>query len=701
MKFAVVMTALAVSCAAPSHAGAPATWFKAKTPHCIVYSRSDSVLVANLASEIEEVFQVAQSAGLVSANGAIAPLTVLGYRSGAELSQDLPAAAGRLQLTEAVFGRHLYGGSIGMQERGSEGLWLARVATLQSITASHARKAPIALRAGLASYFAAYARSREGFVVGLPIPKFRERLISWPLMSMDELFGLTAAEVGALSPSRQLHFEAESWALVHYLLARDSTGSSMTSFLDSLERGNSAREALESSFPGTQWDQLKQVLDRYVAGQSFSGHVLAGALNLKPSDLEVSVVSRVEVDCERALLRTAIGAATNETGAILARCRESGEQSHMATAVSGYFAWTNSDSLTARGLWGSVPDSGACDSRARFIAGAGTLLLEVNDEALRLEQVERALSLLEASLACDATHALIRGWCGVARLCANKLGPETVELLRSGCEADPEDKMFGSYLSLALAQIGESQAAREFVQSSKALSLDQDSKQVVLADIEQVALRERAGAAAAVGDYGTTRELLSKAAVSEQDPSARAELERLVAAADSGIVRDSVMAQLEAGDQALREGNGEAARVHFERGLALALDEEARTICRMAIASADTLIQMQQAEAEFELGRAAMEANSPAAAKSRFKRALELTVRPEARPMVQRALSFASAAVEYDRGLAALRRSAWQEAIRAFEAASRLSPEADLRERATTRARETKEIMSRSAQPAK
>lgn len=159
-------------------------------------------------------------------------------------------------------------------------------------------RAPLWIQEGLAEYFGVVRREGDVVHVGEKIDAHVSRLSSTALLPLARLFELQPTEAAYHEPEPQSIFYAQSWALVHVLLARAQGRQEFHDLLHRLGEGERVERALEAAF-GMGVDELEAVLADHVARAAFAGARIArDGLDVAGSTPEWTRLSTLEATVE-------------------------------------------------------------------------------------------------------------------------------------------------------------------------------------------------------------------------------------------------------------------------------------------------------------------------------------------------------------------------------------------------------------------
>lgn len=121
---------------------------------------------------------------------------------------------------------------------------------------------------GIAEYYSTFRTVDDAAHIGRPVGDHVLGLRKQPLVPLRELFAVTQASLISSQGEHTGHFYAQSWALVHYLMADPGRRAKLNRFLGLLGSGKSVDEAFPAAF-GMQMSELEEALRAYVRQASF------------------------------------------------------------------------------------------------------------------------------------------------------------------------------------------------------------------------------------------------------------------------------------------------------------------------------------------------------------------------------------------------------------------------------------------------
>lgn len=128
---------------------------------------------------------------------------------------------------------------------------------------------PLWFNEGIAEYYSTFRTVGKSMHIGLPVTEHVLWLRNETLIPLPELFATTKESPNYNEGDRVGGFYAESWALLHYLLADPDRRTKLGHFLSHLGAGKSVDEAFTAAF-AMKYAQLEQELRGYVRRRTFS-----------------------------------------------------------------------------------------------------------------------------------------------------------------------------------------------------------------------------------------------------------------------------------------------------------------------------------------------------------------------------------------------------------------------------------------------
>jgi Flp pilus assembly protein TadD len=121
---------------------------------------------------------------------------------------------------------------------------------------------------GIAEYYSTFSIVDDAAHIGRPVHDHVLGLRDQGLIPLRELFAVTRSSPMYNEGERTGHFYAQSWALVHYLMADPGRRAQLDRFLDLLRGGESVDEASSGAF-SMQVSDLEEALQAYIRRASF------------------------------------------------------------------------------------------------------------------------------------------------------------------------------------------------------------------------------------------------------------------------------------------------------------------------------------------------------------------------------------------------------------------------------------------------
>ena len=289
---------LAAAVFAPSPAGAAGEWIRLRTPRLSIVSSAGEGPTTRLAERLEQFVDAFSSLVDLGADPDV-PVTVMVFADEAAFAPFRPRQNGQTLNLSGYFQRaddeHLI--ALSLETSGDEHPY--RVVFHEYAHALTARAAglwPLWLQEGLAEFYSTFEAARERVALGQPVREHARLLRTQPLMPLRRLF-----EIGGRVPTSAEHqqgiFYAESWALVHYLLAGDGgrRRPAFAGYIDALAAEVPPDRAFREAFGDVEHER-EEALRRYIAEGRYAGVNLA--IERPPAAVRPSIRSLPAAEAE-------------------------------------------------------------------------------------------------------------------------------------------------------------------------------------------------------------------------------------------------------------------------------------------------------------------------------------------------------------------------------------------------------------------
>ena len=215
---------------------------------------------------------------------------------------------------------------------------------------------PLWLNEGLAEYYSTLRLEDSRVILGEAPRRHRRRLRGHAFLSFDQLFGLESQSGEYLDHENAARFYAQSWLLVHYLLADTEVATHLPAYLDGFASGLSSAEAFQRAY-GLRHEVLNGQLRRYLnrsrlpsyetalAGGSASPRIDARALPPAEAALALGLLVAEQTKWLRTPQRVALAQL------LLGRAGRGTPQDGDVVAAQAYLASTLGDSPRAASLY--------------------------------------------------------------------------------------------------------------------------------------------------------------------------------------------------------------------------------------------------------------------------------------------------------------------------------------------------------------
>ena len=613
-------------------ARAEARWWCAKSRHFELYSSADRDSVARLATALETMADVLGRAGLHPRTTALPATVVIGFANQKAFNPHLPVVDGHREQLSGYLVHNPYGSWMGFAEYDERGRMLAQHQYVQTIVSQVFRHLPPVLDEGLAAYLSTFRVDDSVAEFGHPIPWYREAIQGTSLRPLDEMFAIDHDALDKLGNDELSMFDAEAWALVHYLLRKDATGGRFTEFMHATAEGMPARAAMAKYYPEESWDRIPKTLRGYVETEVYSVHQIPLGSQQAGAAYDLEPATTAEVLAQIGIWRL-FGSDVDvaDTKQLFEDAIRQGAKDGVAEAGLGEWARLQGKNDEALVHFRAVTGNAGSVPRALTIAGAGLFTVGFADaNAPDRALVAEAHAALARSVARDSIDAAALGWFGRAAFDDGAVDT-AIPALQKASTAYPGDEGLASAYSIALAGAARTGEARAVAEASRALAGNSESRHQTLDVIAQRAHE------------------------------------------------DSAYAEFNAGVEAATHDRIAEARAHFVTAQGLATDDDLRMSAERSIARIDSELADAGARRVFERGVSAWNAGDFRAAKSHFDSTSVQALNPELRASAADASANASARIEIERGIAAAKKAAWKDAIGAFQRAATQAKTPDLK----------------------
>ena len=278
------------------------TWRSVRTNNMFVIGNADPEKLRQVAVWLE--FFHRSFARLISRNviDSSVPTTVIVFRDEASFRPFKPIYQGRAANVSGFFqpGDDINYIAISLDERDRDPFGTAFHEYVHLHLKDNIPGAPLWLNEGLAELYGSLQFSGNDALLGAPIPYYIQHLRGEGLLPLKTLFSVGFDSPHYNEDDKTGIFYGESWALVHYLMLRDSgRQEQFKRFLQQISSGTEVTKAIESSFSVT-IATLEEELRSYVRNGNLTPLRLAASDNPQTSSsytaMQRSTLSEGEVN---------------------------------------------------------------------------------------------------------------------------------------------------------------------------------------------------------------------------------------------------------------------------------------------------------------------------------------------------------------------------------------------------------------------
>lgn len=248
-------------------------WCEVHSPNFVVISNATEGRTQDVAARMEQ-FRYALSRLLPNLNFATeAPTQVYAFRDFDSFESFLPRTDDGVTPAAGYFRQGPYKNVIALDLSAGRAAYERVVfhEYVHLVLSVSFRDYPLWFEEGMAEFYSSTRLKNDSVELGVVAERHRRVLAARPLLPMAEL--LTAAEDWPLSasPRDSALFYAQSWGLVHYLVAGSDTEGhrKLASYLDRLSRGEDRLEAFHAAFEMSP-ETMEDVLTAYVEAGDFA-----------------------------------------------------------------------------------------------------------------------------------------------------------------------------------------------------------------------------------------------------------------------------------------------------------------------------------------------------------------------------------------------------------------------------------------------
>jgi tetratricopeptide (TPR) repeat protein len=310
------------------------------------------------------------------------------------------------------------------------------------LDSSFDRDLPLWYSRGLAEVFANTIIREKEVQVGRLIPWHLERLREGGRLSVDQLLAVDRNSPYFTQDSGLRLFDAEAWALVHYLAFGDEGKHlpELNRFAELIRSGRDAPAAVREAFGGSQ--ALSSGLANYIHKELYQYRRMSIDLKVDAAGFTTRTLSSGESAAVRASLHAAMRR-PGEARALLDQAKQAAPDLAAVWEVEAALAEAERDTERARAAYAKAVDLGSTSFRAHYRLAQLSWRADADEEAFkRIEKnLERTIEL---------NHDYAPGYSFLAEVKARlRHAAEALPLARRAVALEPEN----SYHHVALARV--------------------------------------------------------------------------------------------------------------------------------------------------------------------------------------------------------------------------------------------------------
>ncbi|MGA7852853.1 MAG: DUF1570 domain-containing protein [Candidatus Acidiferrales bacterium] len=298
----LILLCIAVLIAFPVSGAKHDTWVEVRTANFVVVSNAGEKQARKTAIRFEQIREVFRRSMAVASAHPSPVITILAVKDVDSMRALLPEywATGHSH-PAGIFVENLnqYFALVQLDAPGSNPYNTIYHEYYHSLTLPYFPNLPLWVAEGLAEFWGNTVVSDSETKMGEPDPDLIEELKQSSLIPLDVLFTVNQSSPYYNEDHKTSIFYAESWALIHYLMAGDNGmhRPMLETYLEALSHGASPEAAAAKSFGDL--NTLQSELSAYVRNKYFSYFKSPPPREIPASELQVRELSDAEADAYR------------------------------------------------------------------------------------------------------------------------------------------------------------------------------------------------------------------------------------------------------------------------------------------------------------------------------------------------------------------------------------------------------------------
>ena len=422
-------------------AAAVERWRCASTSHFALYSTADADSVLRTASELERMAEILRMWGLGSRSTIRQKVVLLAFADEKAFRRNWFVVAGKRVSSAGYVMTLPFGKWIGYAEYDPRGRAVAHHEYAHTLVSEEFLRAPLCLNEGLAEYLSTFTARSDHVEFGHDLEGLRYMVLSRPLFSMDELFGVEYGSPAYRGGEERVRFYSESWGLVQYLSRTGGTWPQLRQFARATASGTPPRAAFAAAYPQEAWDGLENRVRGYLSAREPEPKQIGFGSPLGDIRVDLREAPRAEALAHIGLWRAmSAGLDTAETERMFDEALTAAPDLALARAGRGVLMMSASRPAAGLAELRAASLPGTREALALSVAGLAMMNEALGGDSTRREPLLlEAGDILERSVAADSSDARALAGYVVCRVRSGDFSPLVISRLLRVAPAVPDD----------------------------------------------------------------------------------------------------------------------------------------------------------------------------------------------------------------------------------------------------------------------